>query len=300
MTDHADRDRPAADRPAADGDTPILDDPALAEALARVAAVGRLSDADVRAMRRSRRGAIMAGGAAALAMLVGVGAWQGGMFGTAPRHYATARGERLDLRLADGTRLKLEGATSVNIVIDRGQRLVELERGEAYFDVAHEPDRTFVVHAGASATRVLGTAFDIDMAHDEVKLAVYRGKVRFGDHGLVEGSVVVPAGWRSRFDRSGAQKPVRFDASQLDWRQNWLDTEAMRLADLVDTLNRRGGPLILPPPASLAHIPLSGRFKLDDPAQLLGAIGEAYGFSVMRAGDQIRLEPVAGDDAKPS
>jgi transmembrane sensor len=54
--------------------------------------------------------------------------------------------------------------------------------------------------------------------------------------------------------------------------------------DLVEVLNRRGGPLVLPPSEALADMPIAGRFRLDDPRQLLNAIGAAYGFSVKRRG----------------
>jgi transmembrane sensor len=152
------------------------------------------------------------------------------------------------------------------------------------------------VAAGGSQTRVLGTAFDVDVARREVKLEVYRGRVRFG--GIAGVGVEVPAGWRSRFSDGVAAAPTRFDASQQDWRQNWLDTDDMRLEDLVDALNRRGGPVIQPPPPKLAGLMLSGRFKLDNARQLLGAIGTAYGFDAQRQGDRIILVPTAPGDAR--
>jgi transmembrane sensor len=138
-------------------------------------------------------------------------------------------------------------------------------------------------------TRVLGTAFDVDVARAGVKLAVYRGKVSFGPSGGGDGAVVVPAGWRTQFRGASADSPTRFDSSQQDWRGGWLDTDAMRLDDVVDALNRGNGPLVLPPPPRLAGMTLSGRFKLDQPQQLLEAIGEVYGFSVRREGDRLRL-----------
>lgn len=283
-----------------------LDDPALAEALAEAAGFGRLSDDDIRAMRATRRRGLLAGGAAALALTVGIGGWSAGWLrpGAAPaavaQHYETQRGQQLEVALTDGTRLHLNGATSLDVTLGEKQRLVELRRGEAFFDVAHEAERPFLVHAGDAATRVLGTAFDIDLMGGEVRLAVYRGKVRFGGYHAEKGGVVVPAGWRSRFSGGVALAPTRFDASQQDWRQAWLDTDEMRLGDLVEALNRRGGPLIEAPAAALADIPLSGRFKLDNPRQLLEAIGESYGFRVSGEQDRLRLIASGSDDAKSS
>jgi len=264
-----------------------LDDPAFAEALTQ--GYARLSDGDVRAMRERRRRTTAAGGAAMLAIALGVGAWQQRAFGPpAPvtTHYQTKRGQQLELALADGTRLQLNGDTALDVTLGARERRVTLRRGETYFDVAHEAARPFVVAAGSAETRVLGTAFDIDMARRAVKLDVYRGRVRFGD---ATASVEVPAGWRSRFAGGAAAVPVRFDAAEGDWRRDWLDTDDMRLDDLVDALNRRGGPVIAPPPPALAGLMLSGRFKLDNAETLLGAIGAAYGFEAVRSGDRIRI-----------
>lgn len=237
-------------------------------------------------------------------MLVAIagGAWQATRLATAPAlatRYETKRGEERIVALADGSRLELNGATTLDVTIDARQRTVMLRRGEAFFDVAHEPDRPFVVTARGSSTRVLGTAFDIDLTHHDVKLAVFRGRVRFGASGGETG-VLVPAGWRSHFDGTVASAPNRFDPAQQDWRQNWLDTDDMRLGDLVETLNRRGGPVILEPPPKLEKLTVSGRFKLDNAEQLLGAIGAAYGFTVVHQGAQLRLAPARSTDTKMS
>lgn len=288
---------PATPPPLADDVQATLDDPALAEALEQSASFGRLSDDDILAMRATRRRGIATLGAAMLVAGVGIGGVSNGWFASAPApivaHYETARGQQSDVTLADGSTLHLNGATSIDVTIDDDKRRVALNRGEAYFDVAHEKNRPFIVQAGASSTQVLGTAFDVDMARGEVKLAVYRGRVRFGGVGADAHSVEVPAGWRSRFEGGVAQAPTRFDATQQDWRQDWLDTDDMRLSDLVDALNRRGGPVIMEPPGALGNIALSGRFKLDKPRQLLGAIGTAYGFEVVEDGDKLRLAPAA-------
>lgn len=288
---------PAAPPPLAHDVQATLDDPALAEALEQATAFGRLSDGDILAMRASRRRGIATLGTAVLVAAVGIGGWSNNWFASAPApivaHYETARGQQSDVTLADGSTLHLNGATSLDVTIDARSRHVALNRGEAYFDVAHEKSRPFIVQAGASATQVLGTAFDVDMARGEVKLAVYRGRVRFGGVGADARSVEVPAGWRSRFEDGVAHAPTRFDAAQQDWRQDWLDTDDMRLTDLVDALNRRGGPMIVAPSPVLGNIALSGRFKLDKPRQLLGAIGTAYGFEVVEDGDTLRLAQTA-------
>jgi transmembrane sensor len=288
-----DEDEPAKAPPLAADVQATLDDPALAEALEQSAGFGRLSDSDILQMRATRRRTVAAFGVVALVSVIGVGGWKSGWMAAGPApviaHYETPRGQQRDIKLADGSTVHLDGATSVDVTLDRRQRLVVLDRGEAYFDVAHEKDRPFVVHAAASEMRVLGTAFNVDIGRGDVKLAVYRGRVRFGGAAPDAQSVEVAAGWRSRFSGGMARAPKPFDASQEDCRQDWVDTDDMQLTDLVDALNRRGGPHVMDPPPGLGGIALSGRFKLDKSRQLLEAIGVAYGFSVVAEGDQLRL-----------
>lgn len=61
----------------------------------------------------------------------------------------------------------------------KGSRDVTL-RGEAYFDIAHDPAKPFRVQSGAVVTRVLGTAFNVNMQEDKVVVTVTRGLVEVG------------------------------------------------------------------------------------------------------------------------
>lgn len=278
----------------------VLDDPALNEALSELDGMGRLSDADVLAMRQGRRRTLGAGLASALLLACGVAGWQRAQVtpDIAFEHFETRRGQQMTVSLSDGSRLQLDGATALDVSLGDGKRIVELRQGQAYFDVAHDAARPFEVRTGASSARVLGTAFTVDRGRNDVKLTVYRGAVQFGRQRQRDG-VVVRAGWRSRFAGGQAEPASRFAATSPDERWLWIDTDDMQLADLVDVLNRRGGREIAPPPPSLAAISLSGRFRLDDAEGLLTAMGEAYGFKVKGDGQMLRLLPEISDRKAP-
>jgi transmembrane sensor len=269
-----------------------LGDPALSAALNEISAVGRLSDMDIRVLRGERHRVFAGSVALILLALTGVGGWAGKWsMSMAPRvqHFETSGSEQRKVRLEDGSVLKLDRATSVDVAINAQQRVVALRHGKAFFDVAHEPDRAFLVTAGGSATRVLGTAFTVDISAHNVKLTVYRGRVRFGDEANKQQAVFVPAGWSSRFTNGSASKPFHFAAAQQARRSAWIDTDNIRLGELVRVLNRRGDWAILPISDRLAAIPLAGRFQLENPEQLLGVLGDAYGFKLARKGRQLRL-----------
>ncbi|GAA3718399.1 hypothetical protein GCM10022268_28400 [Sphingomonas cynarae] len=263
--------------------------PELAEALATWRERGRLSNEEVRALRSRRRTAgSVAGGASAI--LLAIGLIQPSLR-PAPDRTATlqtGRGETKTVQLVDGTTLRLDGATRLSVRYGPAARDVTLAGGAAFFDVTHDPARPFTVHAGDGAVRVLGTAFEVDRTAGRMEVAVYRGAVRVAGYHDTRGKWV-PAGWRGKVVRGHAGPATHFDGQAKTRDQGWLDVNELRLADLVTILNRQAGPTILPPPVALADLPISGRFRTDDPQSLLHALGTSYGFTIVKDKDSILL-----------
>src|SRR3546814_621269 len=92
----------------------------------------------------------------------------------------TGLGEVRNLTLDDGTQIWLNAASRLTypVSFSGDRREVSLE-GEAYFDVAHDEQRPFIVHADRVSTRVLGTRFNISAYKDErdITVSVVQGKV---------------------------------------------------------------------------------------------------------------------------
>ncbi len=151
--------------------------------------------------------------AAALLLVVGAGLVWRAQYGmgrdgaaaartTAPQEYATPRGQRGVVRLADGTRLILAPDSRLQVARQFGTaatRDVHLE-GEAFFQVAHDPARPFLVHAANAVTRVLGTEFSVRAypGDREVAVVVKSGTVALQDAVLTHGHLGrVDAGGRT-------------------------------------------------------------------------------------------------------
>lgn len=118
-------------------------------------------------------------------VLVVVWGGEGAQPGTVEREakvFATERGQRATIRLADGTLVRLNAASSITVSASfgTGPRTVRLE-GEAYFDVARDTTRPFIVRTDRATTRVLGTAFNLSAYPEdsEVRLLVAEGSVAF-------------------------------------------------------------------------------------------------------------------------
>ncbi|MDG3441090.1 FecR family protein [Nitrospirillum amazonense] len=271
-----------------------LEDPALTEAMAGLDAARRAArqpkSSDDRRVRRLLPGLALAA-CAALALVV---VWPNiDRYMATPLRYETAGGQGRTVTLSDGTALNLNGDTVVEARLGHGHRWLTLSRGEAYFDVAHDSDRPFEIEAGGrAAITVLGTAFDVDLTRDVVELSVYRGRVRFTAAGAGTGRELT-AGQRAAVHNGQLQALADFNPAAEDWRQGWLETEGITLGRLAERLSRRSPLPIVLTDSRLATRQVSGRFRLDDPARLLGTLGRVHGFTVDRQADRLLLVPAA-------
>lgn len=119
------------------------------------------------------------GGSAALIAMFAIMAWGVlwwlGVIGGAV--YTTGPGELRSLRLDDGSELSLASGTRLRVRFDAGMREIVLTRGEALFHVAKDPARPFVVLAGRTTARAIGTAFSVQRAAQQVVVTVGEGRV---------------------------------------------------------------------------------------------------------------------------
>lgn len=104
--------------------------------------------------------------------------------------YSAEQGQHKVLTLADGSKVRLNEGAHISFRESFGpdKRKIALE-GEAYFEVAHDPNRPFIVHADGSVVQVLGTKFNvkIDSLSRNVQVAVLEGKVSLQKEGTETG-----------------------------------------------------------------------------------------------------------------
>jgi transmembrane sensor len=94
--------------------------------------------------------------------------------------YATTTAGYERARLDDGSTLELNTASVARVQFTAAERRVELESGEAHFEVAHDTARPFVVSAGGVTVRAVGTAFNVRFVSGAVEVTVTEGKVSVG------------------------------------------------------------------------------------------------------------------------
>lgn len=92
--------------------------------------------------------------------------------------YQTAIAEHRTIALPDGSSITLGAKSDVIVAYAADVRRLELRSGEAYFKVAKDSSRPFIVAAGSKTVRALGTEFDINIGVRDIKVSVVEGLVR--------------------------------------------------------------------------------------------------------------------------
>jgi transmembrane sensor len=155
--------------------------------------------------------------------------------------YATARGERRAVTLADGTRLDLSGGSRVTVRLAPGARRISMDEGEVAFDVTHDPSRPFEVSVGDRQVRDVGTEFDIRRAGSQIRIAVRRGMVEVAaNNGSKDAPIDLGPGRQLTHDQTSDVTTVRTASADdaFAWKQGRLIYRDQPLQVVVDDLNR--------------------------------------------------------------
>lgn len=268
----------------------------------RIPALGTVAAAPVvelqprRSWIRGTSVAALASMAAMLALVLGTLFW----FRATPAEqptamaYQTVKGGRGTVRLADGSKVELNTATSIRSAMAPDAREVWLDRGEAFFDIVHRPDRRFVVHAGPRTITVLGTRFSVRREGDRITVAVLSGRVRVEDTKpkelarpsiLDKGEVAVTRGEATLV----ADRSVDTVESMNAWRDGLLVFDNTSLNDAVAEFNRYSRVPIRISDAGLARIRIGGSFQTRNADAFLDLLETAYGLHVERRPTEVEL-----------
>lgn len=239
-----------------------------------------------------RQGFVHAAAAMMVLAVVGLGVWFYGS-GTG---VATEVGEQRMLTLEDGTRVFLNTDTRLAVKYDPQRRRVELERGEALFEVARrQPGWPFVVTVDGKEITALGTSFVVRRDARRLSVTLVEGRVAVSGKntslaGKPDQPVVLSSG--QRWTLADAHTP-RLDSPAIDkvtaWRAGHVDLVKVPLAEAVAEMNRYSRVQIEIEQPAAAVITITGIFRVGDTASFANAVADTYGLQVLERPSRIIL-----------
>lgn len=241
----------------------------------------------VNAAGLSRR-KLLAGGAAVAAGLAG-----GLMFTLSGTTYRTAIGEIRRVPLADGSTVTVNTASAVVVDFDRSVRRVRLDQGEAWFQVAKDSARPFLVEAGSVRVKAIGTAFSVRRSGHRADVLVTEGVVEVWSDGGAQRPVRVSAGARAVVTENvTVERSVEATASidrALAWRSGKIDFDGETLEEAVAEFNRYNHRKLRVADPRLAQEAFYGVFRIDDPAGFARVVEVTLKVPVDSSTDEIRI-----------
>lgn len=238
--------------------------------------------ADLARLRRRRsspvpRRTALAGGLAAAGVAAAVCLAPGLKQGSGGRLYESGPARIVDVALDDGTRVTLDADSAIRVALADDARRVTLERGSAYFDVAHDAGHPFQVAIGDRRVIVTGTRFVTTLTGDGAQVSLLEGRVVLGTRdvaradALDEGMTLSP-GERAVFrpGRPEVEKASADVETATAWRKRRLVFQDAPLSAVVAAAARYSETPLVPADPALARIrvtailPLEGRAPLAD------------------------------------
>lgn len=217
--------------------------------------------------------------------------------------YQTDIGEQSTVTLQDGTQMVLNTNTEVLVNYTPNARLLTLQRGEVYVQVAKDPNRPLSVIAGNNFVQAIGTAFNVEINSEQaIELVVVEGTVKVGVHraankkamakspeAVSDNSRMLVAGESLLMAQS--PQPVKTVSAddievKLSWRRGNLIFRGESLQEAVQEIERYTSVEFVLKDENLKNIRVAGLFRAGDVDGLLATLKENFNIAYQYTNDQ--------------
>ncbi|MEW4468132.1 FecR domain-containing protein [Parasphingorhabdus sp. JC815] len=235
------------------------------------------------------RRTVLAGGSTAIAASIA-----GGIMLLGGTGYSTSVGEIRRVPLADGSIVVINTASAIDVKLRDAARNISIERGEAWFQVAKDQQRPFIVAAGRARIRAVGTAFSVRRHSSKTEVMVTEGIVEIWANGAEGQRIQLKAGSRGFIADDAAMQQVPVAPSAIDrtlaWRNGKIDLSGARLDAAAAEFNRYNQRIVVIADPAIAVEQLDGVFRTDDPEGFAQSVHVTLGVPVdLSNSAQIRI-----------
>ena len=230
---------------------------------------------------------------------------------------ATALGEQRSVTLEDGSIVYVNTQSAIRVRYTDAVRLVELERGEALFEVEKDPARPFRVVAGDTVAEAIGTTFNVRFIDNEAEVSVVEGTVAFSKAGLdfatldegdrtigeidagavaslgrvEDGQMILSAG--TKIAMAQTEIAPRLETANADAVTAWTVRKVVfnedDLSTIAEEFNRYNRQRLVVVGDELGRLRFSGTFAADDPESFVAFLELTTDIDALETDREIRL-----------
>ena len=241
--------------------------------------------------------------AAALIAVIGVAMGLTLTSSSTGQEFATVRGEDRTWRLADNTMVHLNSDTEIRVAFDQNSRLVEIDRGQVFFEVAKDPRRPFRVRAGNTILQDIGTSFDVFRKNTGTVVTVVEGQVAIWKTDQLAATLGASApvrlqgqpltdlhaGQQATISPNGTVRAA--DAPSVRrataWTKQEIIFEEEPVTDVVVEFNRYNAVQIRVDDPQVAKLAISGVFHTYDMESFVAFLNSLPGIEATREADTV-------------
>jgi len=230
--------------------------------------------------------------AAAVLVVVGLSSYGVGTRLFDSNRYTTPVGGTASVPMPDGSKVTLNTNSEIRIAVTASERRIDLQRGEAFFVVAKDLKRPFVVLASDRRVTALGTQFSVRRDGGNIRVAVTEGTVKVENLGSPSPDIQLMAGSIANADKTGVvvqEKQIPEVEDALSWRTGCVVFHKTPLADAVAEFNRYSERKIVIQDPAVAAIRIGGNFRTDNVDAFLRLVQATFPVNVIRQNDRIVL-----------
>ena len=201
----------------------------------------------------------------------------------------------VEVVLEDGTRVRLNRNSSFRYseTFDQEERRVFLS-GEAWFDVARDSSKPFVVDAGTALVEVLGTSFNVNAyrKNPTVEITVQTGMVALSSKADQKDQIVMKAGSGGTFNKSRKELILipSSDPNSISWMTRELVFNGSSLQEVCELINKVYGVHMVVLNQELASCPITVTFSDQSLESVLRVLELTLDLQIIRDGKEITLD----------
>jgi ferric-dicitrate binding protein FerR (iron transport regulator) len=188
-----------------------------------------------------------------------------------------------EIQLTDGTTVWLQPGSTLDYPeqFPGDQRLVTLQ-GQAFFQVAKNAQKPFIINLDEAQIEVLGTAFNVKTSEEKTEVVVEHGKVKFSEKGDTSNFVLLTQNERGLLSKQKLIEEQNNNPNYLSWKTGNFQFDGQTLPDALEVLNDYYGDQFQFAPGFTSDCQLKANFQQEKTTVILDVLQKSCSVKIQK------------------